>query len=125
MSPSPDDRLVRPAAAPHLVILPVPGALPQLDIVDVGGDNLIESTLPVLLLADATQSCCRTWQGQVSKRSTSKCAEELYPDLDELDEGVVDAGAVGQEKARARAQLVEEEQLLLLPARESSIATSG
>ena len=62
---------------------------------------------------------------QVSTEATARGAPGLRPDLDELHEGVVDARAVGQEEARARAQLVEEEQLLLLPAGESSAATKG
>jgi len=67
----------------YLVVLPVARALPELGIVHVGSDDLLEATLPVVA-------------------------------AHELNKGVVDACAVGQEEAAARAELVEKEELVLL-----------
>ena len=64
------------------IMVPMARSFPQLWIIHVGGDDLLEAALPVLL-------------------------------LDELQQLVVDVGALGLEKAGARWQLVEKEELLL------------
>lgn len=61
-----------------LVVLPVAGRLPQLDVENVGRDDFLVAALPVLA-------------------------------ADELDKGVVYAGAVREEEAAAGADIVEEE----------------
>ena len=76
-----------------LVVLPVSGALPELGVVHVWGDDLLEAPLRVL-------------------------------GPDEGNEGVVDPGTAWEEEAAARAELVEEEELLV-PAYEAVIALLG
>ena len=58
------------------------GSLPQLGVIHVGRYDLLEATLPILI-------------------------------LDELEQLVVDVGALGLEKAGAGRELVEEEEVLL------------
>lgn len=64
------------------VVTPVTRGLPQLRLVHVGGHDLLELALPVLV-------------------------------LDDVHQGVVDAGAVRQEKGGTGRDLVEEEELLV------------
>lgn len=53
---------------------------------------------------------CREW-------SQGDGGGQGMPHPDKLHEGVVDVGAAGQEEAAARAELVEEEELLILQQR--------
>ena len=66
-----------------LVVHGVSRLVPKVEVVDVGGDDLVVAALPVVV-------------------------------LDEVDELVVDAGAVGEPEGRPGRQVVEHDELLLL-----------
>ena len=64
--PRPHPRRPSPPTPTHLVVLPVPRTLPELDVVNVGRDDLGEAAGPVLLL-------------QNSKKETDLSARRLAP----------------------------------------------
>lgn len=118
------------------VVLPVPRELPEAWAEDVGGHHLIEAPHLVLALwgwgtdiSLSPGSCvhptvgfegrwgmalsaaaCRGGDGD--NTGAAQGASGPYPD--QVNEGVVDVGATGEEEAAAGAERVEEEEFLFL-----------